>query len=66
MKFNEQHTIEYHIIKFIREKLGYEYIQAEEFAKLRTFENEYIITPHLLEAVKKINNIDDAVAQSIV
>ena len=66
MKFNEQYTIEYHIIKFIREKLGYEYIPAEEFSKLRSFETEYVITPHLLEAVKKINNIDDTVAQSIV
>lgn len=66
MKFNEQYTIEYHIIKFIREKLGYEYIPAEEFSKLRAFETEYIITSHLLEAVKKINAVDDAVAQSVV
>ena len=66
MKFNEQYTIEYHIIKFIREKLGYEYIPAEEFSKLRSFENEYIITPHLLEAVKQINCVDDTVAQSVV
>jgi type I restriction enzyme R subunit len=66
MRFNEQYTIEYHIIKFLREKLGYEYIKAEDFAKLRTFENEYIITSHFLEAVKKINNVDDTVAQSVV
>lgn len=66
MKFNEQYTIENHIIKFIQEKLGYEYIQAEEFTKLRTFENEYIIASHLLETVKKINNITDTVAQSVV
>ncbi|MFA6377403.1 MAG: type I restriction endonuclease, partial [Acholeplasmataceae bacterium] len=66
MKFNEQYTIEYHIIKFIREELGYEYIPAEEFSKLRSFENEHIINFHLLEAIKKINNADDTVAQSIV
>lgn len=66
MKFNEQYTIEYHIIKFIREKLGYEYIPAEEFSKLRAFETEFIITPYLLEAVKKINDVDDTVAQSVV
>lgn len=65
MKFNEQYTIEYHIIKFIKEKLGYAYIPAEEFSKLRSFENEYIITPHLLEAVKQINSVDDTVAQSV-
>ena len=65
MKFNEQYTIENAIIKFIRE-LGYEYIPADEFSKLRQFENEFIITSHLLEAVKKINGIEDAEAQSIV
>lgn len=65
MKFNEQHTIEYHIIKFIRE-LGYEYIPADEFSKLRTFENEYLITPHLLEAIQKINSVDETVATSVV
>jgi len=66
MKFNEQHTIEHHIIKFIREKLGYEYIPAEEFSKLRTFETEYVITPHLLEAVMRINGVDETVAQNVV
>lgn len=66
MKFNEQDTIEYHIIKFIKEKLDYEYIKAEDFSKLRAFENEFIITPHLLEAVKNINDIDDEVAQSVI
>ncbi len=66
MKFNEQYTIEYHIIKFIREKLGYEYIPAEDFSKLRSFENEFIITPHLLDAVRQINGVDDTVAQSVV
>lgn len=66
MKFNEQYTIEYHIIKFIQEKLGYDYIPAEEFSRLRSFENEYVITPHLLEAVKQINGVDETVAQSVV
>ena len=65
MKFNEQHTIEYHIIKFIRE-LGYEYIPADEFSKLRTFENEYLVTPHLIEAIQKINSVDETVATSVV
>ena len=65
MKFNEQHTIENAIIKFIQD-LGYEYIPADEFSKLRQFENEFIITTHLFEAVKKINNSEDDVAQSIV
>lgn len=66
MKFNEQHTVEHYVIKFIREKLGYEYISADEFSKLRSFETEYIISSHLLEAAKKINSVSDEVAQSIV
>lgn len=66
MKFNEQYTVEYHIIKFIQEKLGYEYIQADEFSKLRTFENEYIIVPHLIEAIQNINDVDETVAQNVV
>lgn len=66
MKFNEQHTIENHIIKFIRDELGYEYMPADEFSKLRTFENEYLITPYLLEAVQKINSVDETIAQSVV
>ena len=66
MKFNEQHTVENHILKFLRERLGYEYIAPAEFAKLREFENEYIITSHLLDAVKKINSIEDDEALSVL
>ncbi len=66
MKFNEQYTIENHVIQFMQENLKYEYIPAEQFSKLRSFETEYIVTPHLLSAVQKINNIDETVAQSVV
>ncbi len=66
MKFNEQYTIENHIIKFMQGKLGYEYITAEAFSKLRSFENEYIIVPHLLEAVQTINKVNEDVASTIV
>ena len=66
MKFNEQYTVENHVIKFLKERLGYEYIKPQEFAKLREFENEYIITPLLLEAVKRINGIDEDEALSVV
>lgn len=66
MKFNEQYTIEYHVVKFLRERLDYEYIPADEFAKLRSFENEYIVTPYLLAAVQKINNVDETTALSVV
>lgn len=66
MKFNEQYTVENHVIKFLRERLGYEYVKPKEFAGLREFENEYIITPLLLEAVKKINGVDDDEALSVV
>lgn len=65
MKFNEQYTVENHVIKFLKEKLGYEYIKPQEFAQLREFENEYIITSLLLEAIKKINGVDNDVALSV-
>ena len=55
MKFNEQVTVENYIIKFIKDKLGFEYIKPEAFAKLRDLESEYIITPLLERAVGVLN-----------
>lgn len=55
MKFNEQVTVENYIIKFIKDKLGFEYIKPEEFAKLRDLETEYIITPLLERAISALN-----------
>lgn len=55
MKFNEQVTVENYIIKFIKDKLGFEYIKAEEFAKLRALESEYVIAPLLEHAVGALN-----------
>ena len=67
MKFNEQATVENYIIKYLENKLGYEYIKPKEFSKLREFENEYIITSHLEQALERINNIKDkTIIQSIV
>ncbi len=67
MKFNEQYTVEKHIIKYLSQTLGYEYIVPEEFAKLRSLESEYLIVSHLADAVKKINNLtDETEIQSIV
>src|SRR3989344_6087102 len=67
MKFNEQYTVEKHIIKFLSQNLGYEYITPEKFALLRELENEYLITSHLAEAIKKINNIsDDTEVQTVI
>lgn len=66
MKFNEQYTVENHIIKFLREMLGYEYIKPDEFAKFREFENEYLISPLLLDVVKKLNDVSDETAVSVV
>ncbi len=67
MKFNEQHTVENHIIKFLSITLGYEYIKPEEFALLRELENQYLVTSHLAEAIKQINNLtDDTEVQSVI
>ncbi|MDD3662886.1 MAG: HsdR family type I site-specific deoxyribonuclease [Candidatus Pacebacteria bacterium] len=65
MKFNEQATVENYIIKFLKEKLGYEYIKPEVFSGFRDFENEYLIKPLIIEAVKRINYVDDTVADSV-
>lgn len=66
MKFNEQYTIEYAIIKFLEERLDFKYIKPEEFSKLREFESEYIISSHLLSSIQKINNVGDVVAMSVL
>lgn len=55
MKFNEQYTVENHIIKFIKDELGYEFIKPEDFSKLRDLESEYIVKPLLVDAIKKLN-----------
>lgn len=65
MKFNEQATVENYIIKFLKEKLAYEYIKPEVFSDFRDFENEYLIKPLIIEAVKRINDVDDIVADSV-
>ena len=67
MKFNEQYTVENHVIKFLFESLGYEYVKPEEFSGLRELENQYLIASHLADAVKKINDItDDTEVQSVI
>ncbi|MDD4931161.1 MAG: type I restriction endonuclease subunit R [Candidatus Colwellbacteria bacterium] len=66
MKFNEQVTVESYIIKFIENKLGFDYIKSEEFSRLRDLESEYIIKSQLLDAVKRINEVGDAVAKSVL
>jgi len=66
MKFNEQVTIENYVIKYLKDKLGYEYIKSKDFSVLREFENEYLITSYLVEAIKKINGIDDVEAQNVI
>ncbi|HCW31984.1 MAG: restriction enzyme type I helicase subunit, type I restriction enzyme, R subunit [Candidatus Peregrinibacteria bacterium GW2011_GWF2_39_17] len=59
MRFNEQYTVENHIISFFEHDLGYEYIKPEDFKKLREFETEYLIIPHLKVAIKRINQLED-------
>lgn len=55
MKFNEQTTVENHIIQFLEKKLGFEFIKPADFEKLRAYEHEYISLPLFREAVRKIN-----------
>jgi type I restriction enzyme, R subunit len=67
MKFNEQVTIENHIIKFLEKELGYEFVKPGELAKLREYETEFLITKYLHDAISKINNItDETVINSVI
>ncbi|PIP33183.1 hypothetical protein COV53_01405 [Candidatus Gottesmanbacteria bacterium CG11_big_fil_rev_8_21_14_0_20_37_11] len=67
MKFNEQYTVEKHIIKFLSQTLGYEYIEPDRFAGLRSLESEYLIVSYLAEAIRRINNItDETEVQSVI
>lgn len=66
MKFNEQYTVEKHVIKFLKNELGYDYISPKELADQREFENQYLTDSDLFEAIKKINNIPDSEAQSVI
>src|SRR3989338_10036859 len=66
MKFNEQYTVESYIINFLTQSLGYEYVKPDEFSKFRGFESEFLISSHLLEAIKKINNIDDDESMNVL
>lgn len=66
MKFNEQYTVENHIIKYLFQSMGYEYIKPDVFSKLREFETEFLITSHLIDAIKRINGISDEEAQSVL
>lgn len=59
MRFNEQYTVENHIISFFEHQIGYDYIPPNEFKKLREFETEYLIIPHLKNAIKRINKLED-------
>jgi len=59
MRFNEQYTVENHIISFFEHDLGYEYIKPEDFKKFREFETEYLIIHHLKAAIKRINKLED-------
>ena len=67
MKFNENATVEQHVVHFLRDKLGYEYIKPEVFSKLRKQESDTLILAHLERAIKRINCIDnDTIISSII
>ncbi len=67
MKFNEQHTVENFIIKFLKEKLEFEYIKPEEFSTYRDLETEYVVKPLLERAVGALNEgISETEIKSVV
>lgn len=67
MKFNEQHTVENYIIKFLEEKLEFEYVKPEVFSTYRDLETEYIVKPLLERAVGALNEgITETEIKSVV
>lgn len=67
MKFNEQHTVENFIIKFLKEKLEFEYIKPEEFSTYRDLETEYVVKPLLERAIGALNEgISETEIKSVV
>lgn len=67
MKFNEQHTVENYIIKFLEEKLGFEYVKPEVFSTYRDLETEYIVKLLLERAVGALNEgITETEIKSVV
>ena len=67
MKFNEQHTVENSIIRFLERKLGFEYIKPEEFSTYRDLETEYMVKPLLERAVTALNpGITETEVKSVV
>lgn len=66
MKFNELYTVEKHVIKFLRNELGYDYISPQDLAAQREFENHYLSDSDLFEAIKRINNIPDSDVQNVI
>jgi type I restriction enzyme, R subunit len=65
MKFNEQATVENYVIKFLKEKLNYEYIKPKDFEGLRELETEYVINSQLEEAIRRINDVGDEEAKGV-
>ena len=55
MKFNEQQTVENHIIQFLQKKLGFEYIDPKKFEGLRSYEHEYVSSVLFQESIRRIN-----------
>jgi type I restriction enzyme R subunit len=54
----EKPTLEY------LQTLGYQFIKPEEHAALRDGENQTIFRPHLIAALKKLNNISESDAEA--
>ena len=58
MKFNEQHTIENHIIKYFKNDLKYEYIKPEEFAKVKVL-TMFTTAPANIMSKNPVRNLND-------
>lgn len=67
MRFNEGATVEKYIIKFLCDHLGYIFIKPEEFSRYRIQESEVLALPLLIDAIRRINGVDDeTVIQTVI
>ena len=64
--FNEKETVEKPTVAFFQERLGYRYVPSGEMKALREGEGQYIVEPLFLEAVGRINGIDEKKARDVL
>jgi len=64
LKPSEYSLVEWPIIEQLR-SMGYEYVHPAAQASLRSRENEVLFRPHFIEAIARLNGIDETEAAAV-